>query len=193
MKNKRLLLMALLVICGLNLAPVAASAEEIAHCKENVRLLNYRSDLLGVYKKNEDRSYNKVRKLWAERIAYAGRWVEKDAEKARDALYQYDALHAATMKEVDKQIKAYEPLKQNPLDCDKTDPSILKAKIGELNGRKNKKAVSGHALLTSIQKQEAAYVKGDFKKQTETMIDKLHKAKRGQAQAPNVELKVKQL
>ncbi len=92
-------------------------------CDQKIAKLNYRSSLLEIYKKSENGKHAALHKVWATRISYAGQWVPKDAEKARESLYKYDALHAVTEKEINKQIQDYKYLQKSPLDCSKTKAS----------------------------------------------------------------------
>lgn len=158
-------------------------------CKQKVAKLNYRSALLEVYKKSENGKHEALHKKWATRISYAGQWVPKDAEKARESLYKYDALHAITEKEIDKQIQDYSYLKNSPLDCSKTDAKVLVAKFEDVRGIKDKKVVGGQSLIAQDKTNETVFLKKDFKKSTDSLINKLHKekSKHPKPQHPKVE------
>lgn len=167
----------LAVVIALQLATAEAATAKKSTCEEKIALINYRSDLLAVYKKTEDKQYQAFYKKWSNRISYAAQWVPKDAEKARAVLYEYDALHAATNKELDKQIRIYRFLGTQPLSCTNIKPVELSKRLEEVNGLKDKKVVGGNALISQHKQQETEFLKKDYRKASEKMIHKLHKAK----------------
>ncbi len=106
-------------------------------------------------------------------------------------MYKYDALHAITEKEINKQIQDYAYLKNTPLDCSTTDAKVLVAKFEDVRGLKGKKVVGGQALIAQDKKNETLFLKKDFKKSNDTLIKKLHKekSKHPKSQHPKTEVK----
>ncbi len=146
-------------------------------CTQQVALVNNRSRLLTSYKQGEERSYKQTRKKTASRITYAGQWVPKEAEQARSALYRYDDLHRSLIQEVDKQIEAYKYLETDPLDCSDAKKQLLNEKVLEITGTKDRKAVSGQALLQQKKRDATKHVNDAFNEANKRMIKKLHDAK----------------
>lgn len=174
----------LLILAGFTLSfmvaavsPSAAAATSDAVCEQKIATINYRSELLEVYRKESDAKYQTTHKKWANYISYAGQWVPKDAEKTRASLYAYDTLHAKTNQEVDKQIAANRYLEKQPLTCAAGMRSLVDTKLNEIAGLKGKKAVSGNALIAHNNAEETAYFQKDFKNSTNRLIARLHKAK----------------
>jgi hypothetical protein len=172
-------------------SPLSDPAGSAASCKQQAALLNYRSQLLQVYKKSEDKKYQALHQRWAARISYAGQWVPKDAEKTRDSLYGYVSLHAVTAKEVDKQIKAFRYLEKAPLDCTAAKKAALAKALDAAKGLQGKQVVGGNALISQDKQQETTYLKKDFKKSSDSLIKKLHqeKAKHPQPEFPKLSVK----
>ena len=155
----------------------ASSKKTKTTCQEQIALVNYRADLLVAYKKSENIKYQTLRNKWATRISYAAQWVPKDAEKTRKSLYEYDDLHAATNKELSKQINSYRFLQNRPLDCSNARKAELARRVEDIKGLKGKKVVSGNALINQYKKKETKFLKNNFKKTSEKMVNKLHKVK----------------
>ncbi|MDB5170316.1 MAG: hypothetical protein JWO35_10 [Candidatus Saccharibacteria bacterium] len=178
MSRKYLLALAFCLVAAIAVfAPSLVSAASSETCEQKVAKLNYRSELLEIYQKSENDKYTAVHKKWATRISYAGQWIPKDAEKTRESLYEYDALHAATDKEVNKQIGDYRYLEKSPLNCSKSKVATLTKKLDEVKGLKNNKVVGGNALIGQHKKAESEFLKKDFKKSSDGLIQKLHKEK----------------
>lgn len=172
----------LLVVVGAGSAVVYAQNNNSAQkanisCDQKVGVVNFRSKILGAYKSSEDSQYKRERKKLASRIAYAGQWVPKDAEKAREKLYKYDELHKSLNTELDKQIKNYQYLETDPLDCSDAKKDLLSKKLDEINGVKDKKIVGGQALIRQKKNEQQAYVRGDLKSANDNLVKKMHKAK----------------
>ncbi len=168
-----------------------STASELHSCKQKISKLNYRSALLGIYKKSENKKHQALHKKWAPRISYAGQWVPKYAENTRDSLYEYDELHAISEKEINKQIQDYKYLSKTPLVCTKNNLSTVTKKLEELQGIKNKKVVGGQALISQNKKKETEFLKKDFKKSSDKMVKKLHKekSKHPKPQHPRLDVK----
>lgn len=146
-------------------------------CEVKVTILNNRSKLLEKYKQSETKKYKLVRDKWSNRVAYASRWVEGDAAKARNSLYNYDKLHENLEKEIDKQIGDYKYLEENPLDCTDSKKAELEDKLKQVAGREGKKVIGGQAMIEQLKNAETKHAQVDFKQTTTEMVDNLHKAK----------------
>jgi hypothetical protein len=154
--------------------PVSTSAAgDVQACQKSAALINYRSDLLVAYKKKEQDRYEAFRNRWAGRIQYASQWLSQDAEKARDGLYAYDALHKKTNAELDKQIKQYETYEKAPVGCNAADKKRLDAASADVRGKK-----TGNAAIRQLKDAETAYQRKEFKKITDDMIKKMHSTKK---------------
>lgn len=171
----------LLIVMALTAqAPAVVSAQSSQKpatsltCDQQVGLVKYRSRLLVVYKQSQDSKYTAFRQQWVTRISYAGQWVPKDAANTRQSLYKYDALHAATDQELNKQIKSYKYLEKASLDCSS-----------------GKKVVGGNALINQAKQKETNFLKKDFKKSGDKLISKLHKQKAKQPKPTHPMLAVK--
>jgi hypothetical protein len=176
----------LLLLGGLMIVPATTSAASKSNgvisarktCEQQANIVNYRSTLLKTYKDTQDKRYQRNYNQWATRIRYAGQWVPNDARKARENLYKYRQLHKTMLNEIDRQIQAYQYLETSPLDCSAASKDALAKKVAEVHGVKNKKAVSGNALINKYQNQEVAFANKDMQKSNQKMIKNLHKEKR---------------
>lgn len=186
---------ALLLIFSVAAALIAPSSVAFAaadtSCQKQLDLVNYRSSILRSYRQTEAKKYRTQRDQWAARISYASQWVSKDAQKAREALYKYDALHAATDGELAKQINANLYLETKPLDCSAAKQAQVARKLDEIRGYQGKKIVGGNALITKQKKLETRYYKKDFSKASAAMMRKLQaaKAKHPQPTQPKMSIK----
>lgn len=156
--------------------PMTAHAAEPTNCQKEAALINYRSSLLTSYKKKENNRYEVFRNRWAGRIQYASQWLTQDAEKARDSLYAYDALHAKTNAELDKQITQFSVYEKDPVGCDASDKARYDTALAAAHG--SKKSLTGNALIRQLKDKESEYQRKDFKKSSDELIKKLHKAKK---------------
>ena len=157
---------------------IAQQPAQSNDCELRVTLLNNRSKLLENYKRSEDKKYDAQRDKWSKRISYASQWVEKDAEKARSALYEGDKLHKELQNEIDKQIKSYEYLETSPLDCSAENKTKLADALKEVNGVRNRKAVAGQAIIEKQKEAQTEYLNGKFREETDKLIDRLHAEKK---------------
>ncbi len=155
-------------------------------CPQKLALVQYRTELLSIYKKAEKNKYDTFRYKWATRITYASQWVPGDAEKTRADLYKYDTLHAATLKEINKQLQddAYHKDHKDStyqavmsLDCSSAKAAALDRQLTLVDGRQNKKIVGGNALIARNKQQETKFLNQEFKQSSQSLLKKLHQAK----------------
>lgn len=155
-------------------APGSAAAAKItpinaAKCDAAAAKVNGRAKQLASYQKAQDAHYKKLRKGWSDRIAYAGRWVPDAATKARNDLSKYDKLVEAFDQDLSKQIAAAKAFESNPVDCSGAKRADLKRAIAM--------ARTGHTQLEKDRKAILTFLRGDFKRDMNAMITKLHQAK----------------
>ena len=159
-------------------------------CRQQVKLINYRSKLLEKYKESQQNDYTAYRTKWAERISYAGQWIPQQAQEARTELYRYDKLHADTTKEIDRQIKAYRYLEEKPLDCSAAKRAELVKKMDEVQGIKDGKAVGGNALIKQYEDKEKEFL-DQLRETNGSLVSSLHKAKEKQPEPKHAKTPVK--
>lgn len=158
----------------------AEAALSKTQCEKQLRTVNYRSAALAVYQASENKKYQAVRSKWSERVSYAGLWVPKDAEKARESIYRYDVLRTKTNRELNKQVERYKSLQNKPLDCSVANLANVEKHLAEIKGNANKKQPKGSALIGQLKQTETNYAKGDFKKDMEKVVKKMHDRKKKQ-------------
>lgn len=145
----------------------APSKSQIQNCTNRYNQVKYRSQILAIYKQNEDKKYKSKRTAWAKSIAYNARWEPKQGQDVRDKLYELDSLHSKTMNEIDRQIDRYKTLQYQEIDCTKLAKNqVLESKIREVNESED----SGNGLINKYRLKESAYLQKDFKKSLNKLV-----------------------